>query len=161
MLVSCTWCGFSKDMSSDLEGKKARCPICYKEFVISPSERRTTERQTVMQIFAILEQNGKCEIKDLTQTGLSIYSYNMDSSYEIGAAISFDLLCGGKAVLRGLQAEVIHVAPDAYGCKFVSLTPSQQEKLERFLKQGVESQQDSEALDFAISALDEFIDKEN
>ncbi len=159
MLVACKWCGFSKDVSPDLEGRKVSCPVCGKEFVASAAERRYSERQRVAHIFAWLDRDGKCEVRDLTLTGLSIYSYNMDSSYDIGTNISFNLVSGGNTVLTGLQAQIMHASPEAYGCKFTSLTDSQRTKLEQFIKEGLDQLDDTEGLNFSVAALEEFIDR--
>lgn len=159
MLVKCKWCGFSKDVPPNLEGKTARCPICSNRFVLAPADRRTDERQPVRHIYARIEQEGKCEVCDLTLTGLSLYSYDIDADYTIGSKLTFDLISGDTVVFKDIQAEVVRVSPQLYGCRFASLTDAQQAALAQVIQEGVLAhQQPDETLEFDFSTLEEVPD---
>ncbi len=158
MLVTCKWCGFSKDMPQDMAEKMTCCPICYQQFVTSPADRRSSERPPVGEIFVNIAQEGKCEVNDLNLIGLSLLTFYLDAEYEIGSKITFDLISEDKTVLQGLQAEIVYASPETYGCKFLSLTDQQKAILKQVIQKGVQTQQKMEQADTDVSDFEKLSD---
>ncbi len=157
MLVTCKWCGFSKDMPADMAKNLTSCPICYQRLASSPVDRRACERPAVGHIFVRIDQEGKCEVKDLNLIGMSLLSFYLDGTYEIGTTITFDLISEDKTVLQGLHAEVVYASAEVYGCKFLALTDQQKSVLEQVIQEGVKIQQDSEGMEIELPDPDSLI----